>query len=185
MSIEGSRESHQQEHDDTSEEEEEQQYKAEQEGDEDQDLCRCEKNYQDSGNEKKVLYVMCIGLKSDNGPPLFSFECEPWSLLPKTALRPKNNDYVKEIERRAKDYNIQPIPRSRNWTRQQIMEWLDRNPISEPADIAFLTKEVQRVREVLLSAQLAEEGNNPPHSEAATNASVSRGRSWRGPIPYL
>lgn len=63
---------------------------------------------------------------------------------------------------------------------------VNRNPISEPADIAFLTKEVQQVREVLLSAQLAEEGNNPPHSEAATNASVSsRGRSWRGPIPYL
>ena len=86
MSIEGSRESHLQEHDDTSEEEEEQQYAAEQEGSEDQDLCRCEKNYQDSGNEKKVLYVMCIGLKSNHGPPLFSFECEPWSLLPKTAL---------------------------------------------------------------------------------------------------
>lgn len=187
MSTERSCELHQQEYD-SSEEDEEQLYTAAAEdeqdgGEEDQDLCRCERNYQDLGNEKKVLYLMCIGLKSDNGTPLFSFECEPWSLLPKTALRPKNNDFVKEIGRRSNDYNISPMPRPRNWTRQQIMEWLERNPMQESADIAFLTKEVQRVREVLLSAQSAEEGNNP--QSEAPNGSVGRGRSWRGPIPYL
>ena len=187
MSTEGSCELLQQEHD-SSEDEEEQQHTLEQEGErpqgcEDQDVsCRSESNYQDSGNEKKVLYLMYIGLNNDNGSPLFSFECEPWSLLPKTALRPKNNDYVKEIARRSNDYNIQPIPRPRNWTRQQIMEWLEQNPIREPTDIAFLNKEVHRVCEVLRRTQLAEEGNNPLHE--APNGSVSR-RSWRGPIPYL
>lgn len=64
-------------------------------------LCQCEQMYQDLGNEKKVLYLLSIGLKGNNGP-LFSLEQEPWSLLPKNSLRPKNNDYVKEITRRLK-----------------------------------------------------------------------------------
>jgi hypothetical protein len=51
-----------------------------------------EELYIDSGNQKKVLYLLCIGLQSD-GTPLFSFEVEPWSLLPKTTtIRPKNTD---------------------------------------------------------------------------------------------
>ncbi len=54
-------------------------------------LCTCEQLYQGCGNEKKVLYLMSIGLNGDNGP-LFSLEEEPWSLLPKNALCPKNNE---------------------------------------------------------------------------------------------
>ena len=50
---------------------------------------------------------MSIGVSADNEDeeePLFSFDCEPWSLLPKTVgMRPRNTDYVKEIVRRA-DY---------------------------------------------------------------------------------
>ena len=72
--------------------------------------------YIDSGNEKKVLYLLCIGLTAplnnddDSGTsdgsaenkPLFCFDDEPWSLLPKTAVpRPQNRDYVPEIIRRA------------------------------------------------------------------------------------
>jgi hypothetical protein len=147
-------------------------------------LCQCEQIYQDSGNEKKVLYLLSIGLKGNNGP-LFSLEQEPWSLLPKNSLRPKNNDYVKEITRRSKAYSIQPMPRPSNWTRQQITDWLERNPIHDVADIAFLTKEVRRVQDVLTRAQLAQapEGNNRGFSESATTV-MSR-RNWRGSIPYL
>jgi hypothetical protein len=148
----------------------------------DEVLCTCEQLYQDCGNEKKVLYLMSIGLNGDNGP-LFSLEEEPWSLLPKNALRPKNNEYVKEITRRSKHYDIQPIPRPSNWTRQQIMEWLERNPIHEVADIAFLTKEVSRVRDVLIKAVSAPERNH--RADAMTTNAVGNRRNWRGPIPYL
>ena len=174
----------QEEHDSSSEDDLYTAEQDEQEGEE--ELCWCEQFYQNSGNQKKVLYLMCIGLSSDNGP-LFSLEREPWSRLPKSSLRPKNNDCVKEVERRSKQYNIQPIPRPNNWTRQQIVEWLERNPICEPADIAFLTKEVRRVQDVLIRAQLASahEGNNRiPGTGVATNGSGST-RNWRGPIPYL
>jgi hypothetical protein len=110
----------------------------------DEVLCPCEQMCQDSGNEKKVLYLMSICLNGENRP-LFSLEQEPWSMLPTNALCPKNNEYVKEITRRSKLYDIQPIPRPSNWTRQQIMEWLKCNPIHKVEDIPFLSKEVRRV----------------------------------------
>jgi hypothetical protein len=149
----------------------------------DEVLCPCEQLYQDCGNEKKVLYLMSIGLNGDNNGPLFSLEEEPWSLLPKNTLRPKNNEYVKEITRRSMLYDIQPIPRPSNWTRQQIMEWLESNPIHEVADIAFLTKEVRRVRDVLIKAVSQPERSHRADAEA-TNGMGGR-RNWRGPIPYL
>ena len=55
----------------------------------------CQKLFIDSGNDKKVLHLMSIGVSADNNneEPLFSFEREPWSLLPKTVgMRPCNTD---------------------------------------------------------------------------------------------
>ncbi len=44
--------------------------------------------YIDSGDKKKVLSLLCIGLNRNNSihqqaVALFSFETEPWSLLPR------------------------------------------------------------------------------------------------------
>jgi hypothetical protein len=63
--------------------------------------CLSQQLYVDAGNEKKVLYLFCIGLNRSNNSnePLFSFEQEPWSFLPKNLLRPRNVDYVHEITR--------------------------------------------------------------------------------------
>jgi hypothetical protein len=61
----------------------------------------CQKLFIDSGNDMKVLHLMSIGVSTDNKnvKALFLFECEPWSLLPKTVgMRPpRNTEYVKEI----------------------------------------------------------------------------------------
>ena len=66
---------------------------------EDAELCPCQKLYEDTGNQKKVLYLMCIGLCDCNcNVPLFCFETEPWLQLPKMALmRPKKTDFCKEV----------------------------------------------------------------------------------------
>jgi hypothetical protein len=82
----------------------------------------------DSGNDKKVLFLLSIGLDHHN-KPLFSFEQEPWSLLPKTFLCPRNNEFVHEIKWRANVFNIHPVPRPSNWTKVQTMDWLERNPV--------------------------------------------------------
>ena len=57
--------------------------------------------YIESGNNKKVLFLLCIGLNDDNDVPVFMFENEPWSRLPKnSSMWPKNTDLVNEITRR-------------------------------------------------------------------------------------
>ena len=55
-------------------------------GGDDNYCCVSGKVYGECGNKKKVLYLMCIGLKHRNNnsneeQPLFSFEQETWSLL--------------------------------------------------------------------------------------------------------
>jgi hypothetical protein len=112
--------------------------------------------------------------------PLFSFEQEPWLHLPKNSiLRPKNTDFVHEISRRAILFNIVPVPRPpSNWTRVQILEWLERNPIHNVADIAFLTNEVFRLRDLLIRAQQQQ-------GVANSTTGSGGGGNWRGIIPYL
>lgn len=144
--------------------------------------CVSEQVYVESGNEKKVLYLMCIGLRyrsndNDEEQPLFSLKEEPWSLLPKNShVRPKNTEYIVEVTRRTELFNIVPAPRPSNWTRIQIMEWLEHNPIRETADIEFLTNEVMRLRELLVRAQ---------RQQGIDGGGGRGGRNWRGIVPYL
>jgi hypothetical protein len=148
-------------------------------------ICVSEQVYVESGNEKKVLYLMCLGLthRTNNDSeeqPLFSFEQQPWSMLPKNSLlRPKNSDFVHEITRRTHLFNIVPVPRPSNWSRAQIMEWLERNPIQNVADKEFLTNEVFRLRDLFIRAQ--------QHQQEHENSGVlgGGGRNWRGNVPYL
>jgi hypothetical protein len=51
-------------------------------------MCLSQEVYVDSGNSKKVLHLLCIGLTADNNnnAPLFSFDREPWSALGKTSV---------------------------------------------------------------------------------------------------
>jgi hypothetical protein len=147
-----------------------------------ENFCVSEQVYVDSGNEKKVLYLLCIGL-TINEQPLFSLDSEPWSILPKTSfVRPKNTDYVREITRRARLFNIAQIPRPSNWTRGQTLEWLQQNPVRELADIDFLTNEVTRVQEVL---RRAAQQQVPQQGESSTTTTSGGGRNWRGSVPYL
>jgi len=108
-----------------------------------------QRSYITSGNKKTKLYLLCVGLNQDQEPP-FSFEAEPWSLLPKTAkIRPRNTDYLHEIVRRATLFNITPIPRPSSWDRVQTMEWLWQNPVRDRGAIEFLTNKVLRLKESL------------------------------------
>jgi hypothetical protein len=145
-----------------------------------------ERAYIDSGNQKKMLYLLCIGMTTanDNGSaPLFSFDEEPWLSLPKTAFRPRNNDFVREVLRRATALKVDPMPRPSNWTRVQNIEWLERNPITCEEDVTFLTSEVLRVREKLLrkNQEILEQQQNA----IIGGGSIGRGGNWRGCVPYL
>jgi hypothetical protein len=63
----------------------------------DEDLLRpCQQAYEDSGNDKKTLYLMRFGLNHSDAP-LFLFEMPRWSLVPKSSLRPKKTDFAVEV----------------------------------------------------------------------------------------
>ena len=142
----------------------------------------CKKVYVDSGNDKTVLYVLSIGVEHDN-EPLFSLEQEPWSTLSKNALRPpKNTDLAKEVRRRATASTVRSAPRPSNWTRNQMIEWLEEHPVSDPMDVQFLTFEVLRLQEV--SMRMHQEQQQFLTMEGVSGA-IARGGNWRGLVPYL
>ena len=81
---------------------------------EDAVLCPCQKPYEDAGNQKKIMYLMCIGLRDCNcNVPLFCFETEQWSQLPKTAsLRPKTLSFARRLhdEQRCSTFSQFHVP---------------------------------------------------------------------------
>jgi hypothetical protein len=98
---------------------------------------------------EKILYLLCIGTTTplSDYAPLFSLDKEPWLTLPKSTFHPKNNDFVREIVRRAKVFKLDWLPRPTNWNRVQIIEWLEQYPITCGDDIRFLMGEVLRERD--------------------------------------
>jgi hypothetical protein len=94
-------------------------------------------------------------------------------------MRPKNVEYVLEVERRSLLYKCSPTPRPTNWKRNQTMKWLEQNPINNPADIAFLNTSVQHLRNELMYAQHFERGT------ATKDTAAKPTGAWRGTAPYL
>jgi hypothetical protein len=79
--------------------------------------CASQQVYVNPGNQKKVLFLFCLGLcfSATDDTPLFSFETEPWSLLTMTEMRPMNVDFTKEVARRSKLLGIHPTLHPLNW----------------------------------------------------------------------
>ncbi len=152
-------------------------------------MCLSQEIYVDSGNSNKVLHLLCIGLTAhnNNNAPTFSFDREPWSALGKmSVVRPQNTDYVNEMVRRANLFNIVPLPRPSNWTRERTLGWLEKKPVRNDVDIEFLRSEVVRFCNVLERARndqgvLVGVGGN---SNGSVGSSGRRG-TWRGVVTYL
>ena len=78
-------------------------------------------------------------------------------------------------------FNIAPELCPSNWTRVQILEWLEHNPIRNVADVEFLTNEVLRLRDLLVRAQ-----QQLGHESGTAGSDGQRGgRNWQGIVPYL
>ena len=155
--------------------------------DAEEELCPCQKLYEESGNQKKVLYLMCIGLRDrDGNAPLFCLEKEPWSHgcnFPKQRRCVlKTLTFTRKWSDEQCSSMIFPVPRPSNWAAQQLcMEWLQQNPVRNEADIEFLTKEVSRVHNILVRAQQQQQETELMPSTVSTGV----GRNWRGLVPYL
>ena len=153
----------------------------------------CQALYVDSGTDKTVLCVLAIGLKTNDDKPLFAVNEEPWCSLTNQQFRsPKNTDMLKEIRRRARLVSRNSVsatlPKAKNWTKSHMFEWLERNPVSEAADVEFLTTEVLRVREVY-TTMLEEKERRQVRVSSVVGTDASNGRvgggAWRGNVPYM
>ena len=79
-------------------------------------------------------------------------------------------------------FNIAPVPRPSNWTRCQILDWLECNPVCDNADIEFLTNEVLRLQDVLARRAQEEQDFSPT---SVGDSGRGGGRNWQGLVPYL
>ena len=89
-------------------------------------------------------------------------------------MRPQNHEFLQEVYRWARLYDIQPRPRPTNWKRPRIIEWLHNNPVREGSCKAFLFAEIEKLRNILQRLQ-----------EQAVESAPTGSSKWRGSIPYL
>lgn len=132
-----------------------------------------------------IFYVSETTAVNDNAPH-FSLDEEPWSTQPnKTTFRPKNNDFVREIIWRAKEFKLEPLSRPSNWNRVQTIGCIEQNPITCDDDVRFSTSVVLRVREASLTRKQQEELQKRQQHVDGGSVITTRGGHWRGSVPYL
>ena len=130
-----------------------------------------------SENSKKQLYLLCIGIKDDDGGAIFDLEMQPWKSLKKKDVKPSRGEYAKEVLRRSEGLSDKSkIPKTAYWSATKCIEWLQSNPIHNNDDILFLKSEVSRLRRIIMHAEQDRE-------EASGQQQGTS--SWRGPLPYL
>ena len=98
----------------------------------------CERFYKCNGERTCELMTMCIGLKSHDGRTLGDATLEPYASMKfRKKVAPTQKHMVEEIKRRARVQCITPLPACRYWTREKLVQWLEANPVSEPADVCL------------------------------------------------
>ena len=99
-----------------------------------------------SENSKKQLYLLCVGIKDDDGAAIFDLEMQPWKSLKKKDVKPSRGEYAKEVIRRSEGLSDKSkTPKTAYWSATKCIEWLQCNPIHNDADILFLKDEVSRL----------------------------------------
>ena len=122
--------------------------------------------------------TMCLGLKSHDGRTLGDASLEPYASMKfRKKVAPTQRHMVEEIKRRARVQSISPVPACRYWTREKLVQWLEANPVSEPADVVFLVHEERKLHEVIKKA--ADE------KVESCNGSAGRSTAWSTNEPYL
>jgi hypothetical protein len=139
-----------------------------------------ERVYFESGNSKKQLYLMCLGVK-DDGVSIFDLEEELWKKSSKRReIKPVRSEYAREVLRRSEILITEKTkrPKATNWPIQRSLEWLEANPIQDEVDVLFLKGQVSRIKDVITQRQQEE-------AQEQLQEQGINGMSWRGALPYL
>ena len=136
-------------------------------------ISASELNYLEKGNCKKVLFLMCVGLR-DEGSYIFDLNSTPFTFLKKNEIKPSKLEYAAEVSRRSQILPVNKTPRPSGWALSKLTEWLESNPIIDHADIEFLKSEVLKLSKLLYESK----------KEADDQQQATSG-AWRGNVPYL
>ena len=144
-------------------------------------ISNSEHYYLLNNQSNKILVALCRGLITDDGEQVLDAMKAPWKYMtPASALRPRNGDYVNEVDRRWNVYfkdsalgHGMVAPRSKGWNTDRLLKWLDDHPIIELDDVGFLMKTVALKKNIL-------GGNRCQKAEKELLE-----KSWVGKYPYL
>jgi hypothetical protein len=120
-----------------------------------------------SGCCKRVLYAMCLGLKStaegnagdnnDDDTPLIDLKADPWRTIRKREIKADQKELVAEIMRRFLAYHNNSVgrlpPRATYYSVTKCIQWLLDRPITLLADVLFLRNETNRYRQTMIVAR--------------------------------
>ena len=132
----------------------------------------CESLYTDSGNCKKTLLVMCLGLTSPDERALGDPTSPPYSTAVQKSLFGYSSDLVKQEVRRRAEADGRTV-KCNYWSKKKCIEHLVRVPITNPADKTFLIATERALYEALIA-------------EASEREQVRRDNAnWTTNEPYL
>jgi hypothetical protein len=120
--------------------------------------CHAERHYMENGQTLVILVTLCRGLLDHDGNQLIDFDAEPWrSVRPAFRIKPKVKAYMREIERRWKTFVRPPDctkvgPRPASWPTHLLLDWLDKHPIVDVVEVAYLTTKVQEIRDAVIQS---------------------------------
>ena len=127
--------------------------------------CHAEHHYLTMDQSLPVLIALCRGIIDEEGEQLLNLDAEPWcSFRPARIIKPKAKDYMREIERRWNTFLRPPQnagvgPRPASWPHAQLVDWLDKHPIVDAVEVAYLTAKVQEAKAAVMEANLLRMGD--------------------------
>ncbi|CAB9518311.1 hypothetical protein SEMRO_922_G220650.1 [Seminavis robusta] len=127
-----------------------------------------ERYYKCSGEKAAELMAMGIGLKTGDLREVGNVEEEPYcSMKLKKKVTPTQKHMVEEIRRRCILEGV-PECKCKSWEKKKCIVWLQKHPITNTTDIAFVIKEEKRFFDLVTKALLEktdekkEKGTTPP-----------------------
>ena len=105
-----------------------------------QTVSKSQQHYESNGNDLKLILCMAIGLTDEDGEIFGDVgKDERFPKKNKNQFKPSNAHLVDEIRRRKKLNDPSQEPRVNSQMKKaDAIEWLQKNPLKDPADTAFI-----------------------------------------------
>jgi hypothetical protein len=95
---------------------------------------------------------MCIGLEETNDDgtrkPLLDFNNDPFKNLKKKDGKPSSDCLRDEVRRQSGLAAFAKVPKPNGWNIAKCFNWLEKHPLSNNNDVAFLQRKAKEARQV-------------------------------------